>query len=68
MPVLELTDDQVVELFQNISATQQERILARLVKENSHQKRPQFGSAKNDILFIAEDFDAPLEDFKEHME
>ena len=68
MPVLELTDEKVVELFQNISATQQERILARLVKENSRQKRPQFGSAKNDILYIDEDFDAPLEDFKEHME
>ena len=68
MPVLELTDDQVVELFQNISVSQKERILARLVKENSYRKRPQFGSAKNDILFIAEDFDAPLEDFKEYME
>lgn len=68
MPVLELTDDQVVELLLNISVTQQERILARLVKENSLIKRPQFGNAKNDILFIAEDFDAPLEDFKEHME
>jgi predicted DNA-binding antitoxin AbrB/MazE fold protein len=28
---------------------------------------PQFGSAKGSILYMAEDFDAPLEDFEEYM-
>jgi hypothetical protein len=31
------------------------------------KKKPKFGSAKNDILYMAPDFDAPLEDFKEYM-
>ena len=30
--------------------------------------RPRFGSAKGLITYIADDFDAPLEDFKEYME
>ncbi len=29
---------------------------------------PRFGSAKGLITYIADDFDAPLEDFKEYME
>lgn len=29
--------------------------------------RPQFGSAKGLILYMAPDFDAPLEDFKDYM-
>jgi hypothetical protein len=28
------------------------------------EKRPRFGSAKNDILYMAEDFDAPLEELE----
>ena len=30
--------------------------------------RPRFGSAKGIITYIADDFDAPLEEFKEYME
>jgi prevent-host-death family protein len=29
--------------------------------------RPQFGSGKGLILYMAPDFDAPLDDFKEYM-
>ena len=29
--------------------------------------RPQFGSAKDTILYMADDFEAPLEDFEEYM-
>ncbi len=29
--------------------------------------RPGFGSDKDDILYMADDFDAPLEDFKDYM-
>lgn len=30
-------------------------------------KRPGFGSGKDAILYMADDFDAPLEDFKDYM-
>jgi antitoxin (DNA-binding transcriptional repressor) of toxin-antitoxin stability system len=45
--------------------------VARIVRENgSAGARPPRvpGSAKADILRIAEDFDAPLDDFREYME
>jgi len=32
------------------------------------KERPQFGSAKGKILYMAEDFDATPEDFKEYLE
>ena len=59
MPVLELTDEQVIALLQDLPEAQQ-RVIARFAEKKSPRKRPQFGGAKNDILFIAEDFDAPL--------
>jgi len=46
-----------------------EQPIARLVGEPSHVRKPrQPGSAKGKILYMADDFDAPLEDFKEYME
>lgn len=33
----------------------------------SAKPRPRFGSAKASILHMADDFDAPLEDFEEYM-
>ncbi len=30
-------------------------------------KRPGYGAGKNDILYMADDFDAPLDDFKDYM-
>jgi len=37
-------------------------------KENGGEKKPlQFGSMKGLILYIANDFDAPLDDFEEYM-
>jgi antitoxin (DNA-binding transcriptional repressor) of toxin-antitoxin stability system len=32
------------------------------------QHRPRFGSAKGLVISIADDFDAPLDDFAEYME
>jgi antitoxin (DNA-binding transcriptional repressor) of toxin-antitoxin stability system len=32
------------------------------------RRRPKFGSAKGIILYMADDFDAPLEDFREYMD
>jgi hypothetical protein len=68
MPILDLTDEQLVELIKNLSPNQKSRVLASLTGEKTPRTRPQFGSAKSDILYIAEDFDAPLDDFKEYME
>ena len=46
-----------------------EQPIARLVGEPRHVRKPrQPGSAKGKILYMADDFDAPLEDFKEYME
>ena len=43
--------------------------VAKLVGEPALKRRPrQPGSAKESILHMAVDFDAPLEDFKEYME
>jgi antitoxin (DNA-binding transcriptional repressor) of toxin-antitoxin stability system len=49
--------------------TKNERIVARLVAEKSTKRtRPAPGFGKDSILYIAPDFDAPLEEFKEYME
>ena len=46
-----------------------EQPIARLVGEPRRVRKPrQPGSAKDKILYMADDFDAPLEDFKEYME
>ena len=39
----------------------------QLVPRTAEERRPQFGSAKGKI-WMADDFDAPLEEFKEYME
>ncbi len=36
--------------------------------EKQLERRPRFGSAKGIVLYMADDFDAPLEEFKEYME
>ena len=38
-----------------------------VLTEEPKKLRPGFGSGKDDILYIADDFDAPLEDFKDYM-
>ncbi len=35
--------------------------------QKTPQSRLQFGMGKGSILFMADDFDAPLEDFREYM-
>jgi antitoxin (DNA-binding transcriptional repressor) of toxin-antitoxin stability system len=40
----------------------------RLEPAESKPKRRQAGSAQGLIVYMADDFDAPLEDFKEYME
>jgi antitoxin (DNA-binding transcriptional repressor) of toxin-antitoxin stability system len=41
-------------------------VIAKLVRVSSGPRR--LGSAEGSILYMAPDFDAPLEDFKEYME
>jgi hypothetical protein len=70
MPILELTDEQALALLEQLSEEQKKRLLTQLsptAPERKTEKRMVFGSAKNDILYLAEDFDAPIEDFKEYM-
>lgn len=67
MPTLELTDEQVITLVQQLPEDQKQRVLAQLSRALPSKRRPRYGSAKNDILYMAEDFDAPLEDFKDYM-
>jgi hypothetical protein len=67
MPILHLTDEQAIALLEQLPEEQRKRVLAGLSRTSQSAKRPRFGSAKNDILYMADDFDAPLEDFKEYM-
>ena len=41
--------------------------VAKLVPFRQIKRRRKLGSAKGKILYIAPDFDAPLEDFKDYM-
>jgi prevent-host-death family protein len=54
---------------EEVVITRNEQPIARLVGEPRRVRKPrQPGSAKDKILYMADDFDAPLEDFKEYME
>lgn len=54
---------------EEVVITRNEQPVARLVSEPRRVRKPrQPGSAKDKILYMADDFDAPLEDFKEYME
>ncbi|MEW6129910.1 MAG: DUF2281 domain-containing protein [Acidobacteriota bacterium] len=44
-----------------------EKTLIKLVPLTKTKPRPQFGSAKG-LITMSEDFDEPLEEFKEYME
>ncbi len=50
--------------------TENDRPVARLVPTpETHKKSPrQLGTMKGSVLYMAPDFDAPLEDFRECME
>ncbi len=71
MAVLEITEEQIIKVLEQLLPEQRERILHHFVKvpnERDHdKKKPVFGSGKNDIARIADDFNAPLDDFAEYM-
>ena len=53
---------------EEIIITLNEHPVARLVGESKAQRPPRkLGTLKGTILYMAPDFDAPLEDFKEYM-
>jgi antitoxin (DNA-binding transcriptional repressor) of toxin-antitoxin stability system len=76
MPTLNLNDAQahlreVVTALQpgeEIILTDNGQPLAKLVRTERNSWPCKAGSAKDKILWIAPDFDAPLDEFKEYME
>lgn len=72
MALLEITEEQIIKVLEQLLPEQRERILHRFTSvpqpssEASAQKR-KFGRGKDKIIYMAEDFDAPLEDFAEYM-
>jgi len=61
--------EQINENGEDVVIMQGSKPVAKLVPLPSlpERPRPQFGSAKGLILYMADDFDAPLDDFAEYM-
>lgn len=62
---------QLIEEAQNgedVVITQDSQPIAKIVSLPKSKPRAKFGSGKGLILYMAPDFDAPLDDFKEYME
>lgn len=54
---------------EEVAITQADRPVARLVAERRPEPQPRrLGTLKGAVLYMAPDFDAPLDDFKEYME
>jgi antitoxin (DNA-binding transcriptional repressor) of toxin-antitoxin stability system len=54
---------------EEVVITQEAQPVARLVAERPAARKPRVpGTARGKILYMADDFNAPLEDFKEYME
>ena len=75
--MLEEADSQLAHLVQQVRTGEEVVIvhnsvpIARLsaLPEDTPEQKPasQFGNAKDVLIYMADDFDAPLEDFKEYM-
>jgi prevent-host-death family protein len=57
---------QAAEQGEEVIITRDQQPLIQLVPLHQQMNRPQFGSARG-LITIAEDFDAPLDDFREYM-
>ena len=55
---------------QEVVITENNQPVARLIPSNrpTQQKPRQSGTLRGTVLYMAPDFDAPLEDFKEYLE
>ena len=54
-------------LGEEVIIARDNRPVAKLVALRPARQRRELGSAKDKIAYIAPDFDAPLEDFKDYM-
>ena len=52
---------------EEVFITKEDRLVAKLVGVVEDSRRPQFGSARG-MIQMSDDFDAPLEEFREYME
>ena len=53
---------------EEVLITRNDKLVARLVAEGKMPPGPrQLGTMKGSVLYMAADFDAPLEDFEEYM-
>ena len=67
---LHIDSDQLLELLQQLPRTELEQLKKLLDQELSTKvvKKPRkFGCMKGLVKYMAEDFNAPLEDFKDYM-
>jgi prevent-host-death family protein len=54
---------------EEVVITENDQPVARLVASAPQQRKPrQLGTLRGTVLYMAPDFDAPLDDFKEYME
>lgn len=54
---------------QEVLLTEDDRPVAKLVATATERpKAPKLGTQRGSVLYMAPDFDAPLDDFKEYME
>jgi prevent-host-death family protein len=55
---------------EEVIITENDQPVARLLPAAGQPQRPprRFGTLRGTVLYMAPDFDAPLEDFKEYME
>ncbi len=72
---VEEAQTQLAQLIENlqpgevITITRDEKPLAHLTPAEETPKRvPSLGTLRGTVLYMAPDFDAPLDDFKEYME
>lgn len=57
---------QAAEQGEEVIITRNQQPLVQLVPLHQSPNRPQFGSARG-LITIADDFDAPIDDFREYM-
>ena len=62
--------DRIIEEVNSLSPDDRRRLLERLEEDDklSTSKPRQAGTLKGTVKYMAPDFDAPLDDFKEYME
>lgn len=69
---LQLNFKQILQLIRQLSKDQKKKLQSYLSEDleqhNNGNKKQEVGGLKGFVTYIAEDFDAPLEDMKPYME